>query len=99
MTAEHTPGGWRLEHGEHGWVIRLGEHRHLYAGDRDDEGVANLRLMASAPDLLAVAERVNATLLDLCRGYGVEPEGQAWIVATVEQARAAIAKATGEASS
>jgi hypothetical protein len=88
VVSGHTPGPWRLQHGVvEGWKIRLGDHRVEYFGDKDDEGVANLRLMASAPDLLAAC---------IAMGNAITP---AEVEAAYVVMSAAILKATGEAAS
>lgn len=87
----HTPGPWEAETKEFGdtpgwrpWVGRLGEHRYaaLSCGETQEEAIANACLIAAAPELLVALRG----LLNM------------WSTRTVEEARAAIAKATGGAS-
>ena len=103
--AKHTPGPWALgqnpaaiesgsfsnmlvvrPEGEfpHGlWVADCGNHY-------DPEHLANARLIAAAPELLAVAQAIASW--DHCWPGNVNLD------AIARDARAAIAKATGEAS-
>ena len=88
MAPEHTKGPWRLGVGmRSGYILAMtptGETRlaELYYGPRElAENRANGQLMASAPDLLAVCERIMAK------------DG---VAALREQLRAAVAKARGE---
>ena len=96
----HTPGPWTVDYTD--------DHLRLYAGDLlivevngstehikvrglDEETTeANARLIAAAPDLLAALERILARVetLNLFTERGEEAK-------VVEQARAAIGKATG----
>ena len=109
MTEQHTPGPWQAE-GDEG-RFRLGKARFeasVYqlitdqrGGERladvravqggEDEAWANARLMAAAPDLLACCR----AMLELHEsGSWGAPPGE-----YLPALRAAIAKATGEASS
>jgi len=105
MSAQHTPGPW-VQHPSYPWIIKT-DYRPIAdvedgltvcntAGHENSgffptpgEGRANARLIAAAPELLAalqnLADRVYA-------------EGSAYCAEEVEEARAAIAKATGVAS-
>lgn len=84
MTAKHTPGHWRI--GDAGLTV-FGPPN----GNPSPEKIArtrnraNARLIAAAPDLLALVQEIlSDELASLAPG-------------TIERARAAIAKATGEA--
>jgi len=84
MTAKHTPGHWRI--GDAGLTV-FGPPN----GNSSPETIArtrnraNARLIAAAPDLLALVQEIlSDELASLAPG-------------TIERARAAIAKATGEA--
>ncbi len=104
--AKHTPGPWkwwtsnswkRLMHENTGATIRILElcvcsdgHPDLYVSE------ANARLIASAPDLLGALEKI----VDMNVQYCIDKYGDASradSMACVEIARAAIAKATGDA--
>lgn len=94
---KHTPGPWiACEHGDYSdydgnCIVILGEggdiRTAVVLGFDNDENRANARLIASAPDLLAL-------LVELIDIEGPQPGTSAW----AEKARAAIAKATGSAS-
>ena len=90
----NTPGPWQLGQ------LTDADIRSVYAGDyeitmeeRDETGLANARLIASAPELLEALEKAleylslnNTPVLDLLAELEVK-----------ESARAAIAKAKGGA--
>ena len=88
MKAQHTPGPWKLEGAE-----IIGSNGSMVVDPFDgsraaklltiDEREANASLIAAAPDLLAFAERIAA----------LPPHGH--YVALIDEAIAAIAKATG----
>ena len=87
---KHTPGPWSIDKEER-WVIHEPEGKsgtlvvpEIYLDD--DEAIANARLIAAAPELLEALESFPGFLC------GTE-SGDAWI----DQMRAAIAKARGEA--
>lgn len=88
----HTPGPWRASIGT-GYVAILSgptiDRQLAIAMTCNAEGCANARLMAAAPDLLAALERLESGVR-LWMSRGVSDEDM-----TV--ARAAIAKARGEA--
>jgi hypothetical protein len=107
-TRQHTPGPWslsdsfdrverRVQHGDDPalvWGIASGINSAHPDYLPRSEQIANARLIASAPDLLAALEKAlesiegQAELLRHCgAAYGIG--------ATLAQARAAIAKATG----
>lgn len=91
---KHTPGPWhvglrqaeKIVYDETGWAIA---NATVYHGESDAEQVkANARLIATAPDLLASLRR-------LVRMLGTNDSRLANF-GEVEEARAVIAKATGE---
>ena len=104
MSTQHTPGPWigagpsfgdqfprytteiTTEDERYGdgyiQICELPFHHH------DEENEANARLIAAAPDLLEALKEMLDSHEDVCTGYG---EGAA------DKARAAIAKATGDA--
>jgi len=95
---KHTPGPWNPYFDETYGVLGPDKGRvaicmnlkgaHGLAGRRHgDEVAANARLIAAAPDLLAA---LNAMLTHM----GMDEDE--WTKPTFDQARAAIAKATGE---
>lgn len=101
MTAKHTPGPWTPEFGE-AYRVRAQQDggqvaimmnlkgRHGLAGRRNgDEVAANARLIAAAPELLEALKACAA----VCAGETMNKRG---LISALEQARAAIAKATGE---
>jgi hypothetical protein len=109
--AEHTPGPWRLEASETLSAILCGEDEKYesIAFLTLPNHQANARLIASAPDMLEALERA-LSMLDALRaesGRGVEwGEEDAfrmgeWFeqdeIAAMDAARAAIAKAKGDA--
>jgi hypothetical protein len=89
---KHTPGPWQVDQDGAGWYIESNPERdHSIAFGRwadqeeapdanDNEKLANARLIAAAPDLLAAC-------IEVASGYSTRGS---------EMARAAIAKATGE---
>lgn len=100
MSTKHTPGPWRVTGGSmtkyveatirDGWVQEVAavgptEADNGYGRQQD----ANALLIAAAPDLLTALE----ALMQLESRGRVMPVGKEW-----DTARAAIAKATGEAS-
>lgn len=93
MTTQHTPGPWRYERANPSPTT--GEHliagaKNGYLAEIRDCGSgnisANARLIAAAPDLLAALEE----LLNALPSATTHP--------AIKAARAAIAKATGEAA-
>ena len=98
---KHTPGPWAIDHAR-GRTYILAEHRAQVAlvGSEnmladDSSAAANAALIASAPDLLQALHAVSADLLDLL-SQRMSPE-MAQALPSLDEARAAIAKATGEA--
>jgi hypothetical protein len=96
---QHTPGPWRVEwiDDSHGWILDKVGNYLFEIVTSDEEGllaspaeqVANARLTAAAPTLLTMLER-------LLREVGDTAGILALAVCSldIEQARAAIAKAT-----
>lgn len=94
MSAKHTPGEWELRHERHlgktTHVVKIGTASVYFnrgIGQTEEEAVANGKLIASAPELLAALE----ALLEQADLGEVDEETKP----IVDQARAAIRKATG----
>ena len=95
--AKHSPGPWKADLCLDGWgihevqradglsIARLAQMQTAFAPD-DQEGIANALLIAAAPDLL---KALSAMLTHM----GMDEDE--WNKPTFDQARAAIAKATG----
>ena len=89
--SEHTPGPWTISQGDLG-ILRLTARpsemgRTLHLASFAEATDADARLIAAAPDLLAALENIawpEAVFSD-------------WFMEAQKQARAAIAKAKGEA--
>lgn len=106
MTNEHTPGPWSIhtesEHpcpridGPNGRGVasatQRDPHPTLGMGITTQEAMANSRLIASAPDLLAALQLVAGEVTDYVRPTSADSHLPTDIVAVVH---AAIAKATG----
>jgi hypothetical protein len=100
--SKHTPGPWaaneEFDDGESlGIAItagRLGQVVRVF--DVGQKGFANAALIAAAPDLLQALEMTLKELEEA--GCGGSPLGLTLPSSGVEAARAAIAKATGEAA-
>ena len=91
--AAHTPGPWRATEKTitaPETEDRLGMECRLYGGNGRDNR-ANARLIAGAPDLLAALQRIVAVL-----DKQVASPHLAERASPLAQAKAAIAKATGE---
>ena len=96
MSTQHTPGPWSVDAMGNVWsadtkVCEMSEHPVIMSGcyreKTDDEHRANARLIAAAPEMLE-ALKMSLKIGDGCsRGFLNEVQ---------KQARAAIAKATGE---
>lgn len=97
---KHTPGPW-LTQWEHGgdesiWSRDGGMHMIATCHAEDDRVIpaqANARLIAAAPDLLAVAKLALKTILDEAAARDFDPPADPVLVAELE---AAIARARGE---
>ncbi len=97
-TASFTPGPWTLHTGSQTgnvWIENEDGDKSIiapayafgHAAMKDNEAMANARLIASAPDLLAALEAALAALVEVSHS----PQYRE----TVLQARAAIARAKG----
>jgi len=91
MDAKHTPGPWNIYfNSQDDFVIRKmfpdGQESHSIA--HCHSGADNARLIAAAPELLEALQ----ALIDMDVAYQRGPK----VNQAVENARAAIAKATGE---
>lgn len=85
--AEHTPGPWTVDTPPDDYlVIRSSEGRHICTSI---DCWANARLIAAAPEMFDALREATATLA--C----IDPALQSTIEPSIEQARAALAKATG----
>lgn len=102
MATQHTPGPWQVAGARHSGDLKIGQNTRLHMVGPDNDAVAavffdmrtgrgfsDARLIAAAPELLEVAQRI------LDRGY---------VSACIDEERAdhqalvaAIAKATGAA--
>ena len=101
--SKHTPGPWAVE-GEDcqaivlspsGWIIAQTDHIHSKDPSQwEDIHMANMRLIAAAPDLLESLEDLLSNLDEM--GLATMP-GDTFenMRETVDRARAAIAKAEG----
>lgn len=91
MNLAHTPAPWDIEYSARNyWYIEHAQGGETYTLTKLDCGAADARLMAASPDLLAsLREIVAAIESDDADGYS--PSGD-WF----REAKAAIAKATGE---
>lgn len=97
-TTKHTPGPWRIEShkrlvAENGYCVAI-----LYTGDNGPDSdlvcKANARLIAAAPELLTVVERVRA-LEKSVEDKGLLDISPVDLGELFSAARAAIAKAGG----
>ena len=93
--SKHTPGPWRATQRTvtaPETEDRLGMEVKVYGGNSNDNR-ANCRLIAAAPDLLeALQELFGADMEQVLMGDGKDDQ-----IAAIAKARAAIAKATGDA--
>lgn len=102
MNPKHTGGKWVHEDGiiwadfDNGSRGRIAEiptlKNHFTAGAALEEDLANAALIVSSPDLLAACEAACELLVEL----GADDEPGDMPSPTLEQLRAAIAKARGE---
>lgn len=93
MTTQHTPSPWSMGRAATDTAIydRLGGHiATLPAMLPSDEILANARLIAAAPDLLAALEALLDNALEDC------PNPTRHFIDAADAANAAIAKAKGE---
>ena len=89
MSAQHTPGPWKVASGPFGATVFVGEEENPRivsdAAASDPENVANARLIAAAPDLLAALREARERMMG----------GSPAIRRLIERTDAAIAKAEG----
>lgn len=94
MKTNHTPGPWTVN----GKTVKSVDHGHHYTVARVDNpkftpeaNAANARLIAAAPDLLAALRALTAVVesYEYGRPWPGRPHAQ------MDEARAAIARATG----
>jgi len=93
MSAKHTPGPWtaKVVHFNGAGAILGPDNKGvacISAAVRREENESNLRLIAAAPDLLAALQRIVRARQD----GAIHPDDPC-----IDAARAAIAKAKGEA--
>lgn len=87
MTTQHTPGPWELRQSSRDyWFIDYDQGGEGYTLTKLDCGEKDARLISAAPELLAALEG----LLNALPSATTHP--------AIKAARAAIAKATGEAA-
>ena len=93
--SNHTPGPWQLLHGVLGVTVWAGDPaKPIIVSDRsnrDEDALANGRLIAAAPDMLAVLKAIFPTPEDGYHRLQFSSEAE-------REARAAIAKAEGKSS-
>ena len=85
----HTPGPWQLTIGEYDAAI----HNDVTIASINDDALAweaNARLISAAPDLLSALDLI----LNKINAHGLENKH---MIAAIEKAELAIAKAKGEA--
>lgn len=92
MTTQHTPGPWNDGMDSKCNLILMQRYSDPYLSPEDinEEWQANLRLVSAAPDLLVALQ----SLIDMDVAYQRGPK----VAEAVNNARAAIAKATGSAA-
>jgi hypothetical protein len=98
MTTKHTPGPWLISERvktarlDNALMVRPVYHQNYEYGATAiiATSEANARLIAAAPDLLAVLQQMIEVFLDTDGSFGADE------TEIMEMARAAIAKATGE---
>lgn len=102
---KHTRGPWVWADGYEGLfglgpeneVLHYADYEGMWIAEWSERGVANALLIAAAPDLLAALQGSLKAWVDLINSGDAgnwDPETDAHVIA----ARAAIAKATGEAT-
>lgn len=101
MAAKHTPGPWEAcepgDYSDYGGdsIVVLGNDMRITVvqGSRQED-LANARLIAAAPELLAAAKNFDA--YEKAVEAGDDIDAMCIYAATSRMMRAAIAKATGE---
>ncbi len=91
---KHTPGPWTVEEQADGYRNILADGRFIGYVDSEPvigDGLANARLIASAPDMLA-ALRLAESALDTYRTVGAFAPGQpsGWLLHTIREALATV---------
>lgn len=97
MSTKPTPGPWHVATG--GQQIRSARDQIARVWMmRGGEGVANARLIAAAPDLLAALQEVTPSMppADAPCHAGIVPQNQCAHCQRIARAHAAIATATGD---
>jgi hypothetical protein len=104
---KHTPGPWAIKfRGDHSAYISLGDpttggpHKQfdIAFDSRHPSDVADARLIAAAPDLLAALKALLAVAPPKAPGAGVIVGSEEKHKAAIAAARAAVAKAEGAQS-
>ena len=113
MSTQHTPGPWNAHH-DHGWLVVESDNGDLYVkvekGSAARKHMANARLIAAAPELLAALRMARESIGDSLQSLietetnpvtgMVDHEGAILVIESeqdlINQIDAAIAKATGE---
>lgn len=101
MSTKHTPGPWKTRRfdneadGRHNFTVQaaLCEVARMSQVDQD-VAEANARLIAAAPELLALAEKTEQ-LAGIAPWVG-DPEMKRLLLSVADEARALIAKSTGK---
>lgn len=100
MSAQHTPGPWEVAKGCDQYVAAGGFWVASTMGVRGEEGAANARLIAAAPDLLEALLTKRDYVADAASGALTYPDsGEGFkLMAAEDLARidAIVAKARGE---
>lgn len=103
MGAQHTPGPWKFGHlgTEALWVgpeydaLQVAQVPHD-TDEARDESRANAQLIAAAPELLSALNRLAASISMSALDQAYPGEREEGISLGLDDARAAIAKATGQ---
>jgi len=102
MSANHASGPWMAEkhpQGHYGIFQRDYAHQVAEVFDRNtspEMAEANARLIAAAPELLEALENCRLLIEGTAELNGLPFEGDGTFARTIQEARAAIAKATGK---
>lgn len=98
QTAQHTPGPWESRPHDYPEIVRApgggsvahcGEEHDVYHGSDPEVAVANARLIAAAPDLLAACEAVSRSPKSQAYrdAYIVSEETMRTVLAAIAKAR------------